>query len=169
MPLYPQLYVVSGRPESSAGPGPEGRTPRERARAHAEARAERWRNGAEKVAAAWAAAVVGNRAGGVGAEPVASGFAQRINALHGEARQILHARSLSDQPALPVRAGTCRQKFPWAARMKLNGANCAASCLWCQAKRPLVIVVGLRELRQRESLRPSCLPVSRIFLECPAV
>lgn len=58
---------------------------------HAEAWAERWRNVAKHVAAAGAAAVVADRAGGVGAQPVAAGVACRIDALNGEAGQVLHS------------------------------------------------------------------------------
>jgi hypothetical protein len=91
----------------------------QRARAHAEAWAERWRDIAEEVAAAGAAAVVGDGAGGIGAEPVSTRVAQRINALHGEAGQILHADSLSGQPALWTHDTTVRQKLPWAAQTEL--------------------------------------------------
>jgi hypothetical protein len=34
------------------------------------------------------------RSGGIGAEPMTTGFALRIDALHGEAGQILHVYSL---------------------------------------------------------------------------
>ncbi|HYL63313.1 MAG TPA: hypothetical protein VE077_11905 [Candidatus Methylomirabilis sp.] len=71
------------------------RTGRKRTRAHAEARAERRRNSAEKIPATGAPAVGGDWAGGVGPEPVAASFAQRIDALHGETGQILHAISPS--------------------------------------------------------------------------
>jgi hypothetical protein len=72
----------------------------EGARAHAEAGAEGRRDVAEKVTAAGAATVVEDGPRGIGAEPVTAGFAQRIDALHGEAGQILHVRSLSGRPAL---------------------------------------------------------------------
>ncbi len=78
----------------------EGRARCERTGAHAEARAERRGDIAKEVAAAGATAVVGDGAGGIGAEPVAARVAQRIDALHGEAGQILHADSLNGQPAL---------------------------------------------------------------------
>ena len=97
----------------------EGRARCERARAHAEARAERWGNVAQEVAAAGAAAVVGDRAGGIGAEPVTTQVAQRIDALHGETGQILHAHSLSGQPALRAHKWRVLQKLPGAARTEL--------------------------------------------------
>jgi hypothetical protein len=90
----------------------------ERARAHAEARAERRRDVAEEVAAAGAAAVIGDGTSGVGAEPVTTGFAQWIDALHGETGQILHARSLSSQPAPRRTIELMRQELPWAGQKK---------------------------------------------------
>lgn len=66
------------------------RTCCERPRTHAEARAERWRHVAKRIAAARAAALVAECAGGIRAEPVASRFALRIDALHGEPGQKLH-------------------------------------------------------------------------------
>jgi hypothetical protein len=53
-------------------------------------RAQRWRDVSEQIAAAGASAVVTNRASGVGAQPVTASVALRIDALHGETRQILH-------------------------------------------------------------------------------
>ena len=91
----------------------EGWARGEGARAHAEARAERRRDIAEEIAAAGAAAVVDNGTGGVGTEPVATGFAQRIDTLHGETGQILHADSLSGQPAL--------QRTVWGVRKSSPG------------------------------------------------
>jgi len=81
--------------------------------------AERRGNGAQEVAAAGTAAVVGDWAGGIGAEPVTAKVAQWIDALHGETGQILHARSLSGQPALQRTVWGVRQKLPWAARTEL--------------------------------------------------
>jgi hypothetical protein len=113
----------------------------ERTRAHAEAWAERRRNVAEEVAAAGAAAVVGDGAGGIGAEPVTAQVAQRIDALHGETGQILHAHSLSGQPALWAHDMAARQKLPWAAQTELLArilplAGCGVkriehNGLWC--------------------------------------
>jgi hypothetical protein len=57
---------------------------------HAEARAERRGNGTEVVAAAGAVAVVGSGYCDIGAHPLAAGLAKRIDALHGEAGQVLH-------------------------------------------------------------------------------
>jgi hypothetical protein len=53
-------------------------------------RAERRRDVAEKVAARRAATVVADGIGGIGAQPLAASFALGIDALHGEAGQILH-------------------------------------------------------------------------------
>ena len=66
----------------------------EAAGAHAEARAERGRNVAEEIAAAGAAAVVAERSSLIGTHPLTAGFAKRIDALHGEAGQVLHRVSL---------------------------------------------------------------------------
>ena len=74
----------------STRPGTQRRARGQRARAHAEAWAERRRHVAQGIAAARAAAFVAERAGGVGAQPLASRLALRINALHGEAGQKLH-------------------------------------------------------------------------------
>ena len=95
------------------GAGAEGRARGEGAGAHAETRAERRRDIAEEIAAAGAAAVVDDGTGGVGAEPVTAGFAQRIDALHGKTGQILHANSLSGQPAL--------QRTVWGVRKSSLG------------------------------------------------
>ena len=102
-----------------AGTGTERRARGEGARAHAEARAERRWDIAEEVAAAGAAAVVEDGTGGVGAEPVAAGFTQRIDALHGKTGQILHADSLSGQPALQRTVWGVRKSSPGRA-----GQNC---------------------------------------------
>jgi hypothetical protein len=42
-------------------------------------------------------AVAAEGSGGIGAEPVAAGFALRIDALHGEAGQELHSLSLRNR------------------------------------------------------------------------
>jgi hypothetical protein len=73
-----------------AGARAQGWASGQGAGAHAEAGAEGRRNIAKKVAAAGAAAVVADGIGGVGAHPVAVSFAFWINALHGEARHVLH-------------------------------------------------------------------------------
>ena len=75
--------------------GAEGRARGERARAQTKVRAERRGDVAEKVTAGRAAAVVADGIRGVSAQPVAASFTQRIDALHGEAGQILHFLSLS--------------------------------------------------------------------------
>lgn len=59
-------------------------------RAHPDA-AQRRRHVAEKIAAAGAAAIVGDGTGDIHAQPMASGFAHRIDALHGQAGQVLHS------------------------------------------------------------------------------
>jgi len=75
----------------------------ERTGPHAEA-AERRRNVAEKIPAARAAAIVGDRARDVHAQPMAAGFAQWINALHGQAGQVLHSfTSVAAKPGQPRR------------------------------------------------------------------
>src|SRR5579859_1286805 len=56
---------------------------------------------------AGAAAVVRDGSGGIGAEPVAAGIAHRIDALHGETGQILHARSLIGRPDLRAHDSVC--------------------------------------------------------------
>ena len=74
----------------SARAGAEGWARGEGAGAHAEARGERRGNVAEEVAAAGAMAVAAEGSGEIGAEPVTAGFAERIDALHGETGQELH-------------------------------------------------------------------------------
>jgi hypothetical protein len=95
--------------------GTEGWARGQRTWAHAEARAERRRDVAEEIAAAGAAAVVDDGTGGVGAEPVTAGFAQRIDALHGETGQILHVDSLSGQPAFARTVWGVRKSSPGRA------------------------------------------------------
>lgn len=128
----------------SAGARAEGWARGEGAGAHAEARAERRRDIAQEIAAARAAAVVSDRAGGIGAEPVAAGIAQRIDALHGETGQILHVRSLSGQPALRAHCRTSAAEAPLGGPDRLAGADSAVPRLWCQEKRLQGVVVGLR-------------------------
>ena len=75
----------------------------EGARAHAEARAERGRDIAEEVAAAGAVAVVGSGNGDISAHPLTTSFAKRIDALHGEAGQVLHfSPSEAAKPGRPL-------------------------------------------------------------------
>src|ERR1700730_4894662 len=97
----------------------EGRARGEGARAHAETRAERRRDIAEEIAAAGAAAVVVDGAGGVGAEPVATGFTQWIDALHGKTGPRLHADSLSGPLAFAAHGLGRAEKLPWAGRTEL--------------------------------------------------
>ena len=77
----------------------EGRAGGEGTGAHAEARGERRGNVAKEVAAAGAMAVAAEGSGEIGAQPVTAGFAERIDALHGEAGQVLHWSSLSSRKA----------------------------------------------------------------------
>ena len=93
--------------ECLAWAGTQGRARGEGARAHAEARAEGWRDVAEHIAAAGAAAVVADGASGVGAQPVTAGVAGRIDTLHGEAGQELHEFSPSGRLACIAPGGQC--------------------------------------------------------------
>src|SRR5216684_2893670 len=77
----------------------ERRARGEGAGTHAEARAERRGNVAKVVAAAGAVAVVGSGSSDIGAHPLATGFAKRIDALHGETGQVLHGVSLRGRKA----------------------------------------------------------------------
>jgi hypothetical protein len=97
----------------------EGRARGQGSGAHTEARAERWWDIAEEIAAAGAAAVVDDGTGGVGAKPVAAKVAHWIDALHGKTGQILHADSLSGQPALQRTVWGVRKSSPGRA-----GQNC---------------------------------------------
>jgi hypothetical protein len=75
-----------------------------------------WRGDvAEKVAAARAAAVVADGIGGIGAQPLAASFAERIDALHGEAGQVLHLFSLSGRCA-PIDFGGMNGSHPKSIR-----------------------------------------------------
>jgi hypothetical protein len=87
--------------------GAEGRAGGEGAGTHAEARAERRGDIAEKIAAAGAAAIGAEGSGDIGAEPVTAGFAQRIDALHREAGQILHFFSFRAAKLRMIQARRC--------------------------------------------------------------
>jgi len=93
------------------------RARRQRARPHAKTRRERRRHRTHQVAAAGAAAIVSDRAGGVRAEPVAAQFAKGIDALHREARQILHCALPQRAPALRQHGRAVRQ-IPWRPEAK---------------------------------------------------
>jgi hypothetical protein len=67
----------------------------QRTRAHAESGAEWRRNITKHIATAGTAAVIGDGAGGIGAQPMTTRVALRIDALNGEAGQVLHACSPS--------------------------------------------------------------------------
>ena len=112
----------------------KGRTRRERTRAHAEVRRERGRNGSEEIAAARAATVVPDWASSVGTQPVAAQFAMRIDALHGEAGQILHLHSLSGRLLRGSTRGTCSKSSPGRPRRN-DGGHCGSEGDWCQGKR----------------------------------
>jgi hypothetical protein len=75
-------------------PRTEGRARGEGAGAHAETRAEGRRDVAEEVAAAGAVAIVHSGNGDIGAHPLAAGFAERVDTLHGKTGQVLHVISL---------------------------------------------------------------------------
>jgi hypothetical protein len=79
--------------------GAEGRAGGEGAGAHAEARGERRGNVAEEIAATGAVALAAEGSGEIGAEPVTARIALRVDALHGEAGQVLHLFSLSSRKA----------------------------------------------------------------------
>src|SRR5713226_4172400 len=137
-------HSVSSR--RSARARPQGRPRSQRARAHAEARAKRRRHVAQGIAAAGAAAFVAECPGRVGAQPVASCFALRINALHGEAGQKLHIVSLSGRSAL---CGAAYRETRTPLEWTDVGADCGANPPWCQEERPQYIGVRLqRELAE---------------------
>jgi hypothetical protein len=84
----------------SARAGTERRAGGEGAGTHAEARAEGRGHVAEEVAAAGAVAVVESGDGDIGAHPLAAGFAERIDALHGKTGHVLHLISLRGRKSL---------------------------------------------------------------------
>jgi len=84
---------------SSAWAGTQGRARGEGAGAHAETWGERRGNVAEEIAAARAMTVAAEGSGEIGAEPVTAGFAERVDALHGETGQVLHLCSLTSRKA----------------------------------------------------------------------
>jgi hypothetical protein len=77
--------------------GTEGRAGGEGTGAHAEAGAEGRGDVAEVVTTTGAVAVAAEGSGEIGAHPLAAGFAERINTLHGETGQVLHVVSLRDR------------------------------------------------------------------------
>jgi hypothetical protein len=81
----------------------------QRPRAHTESRAERRRNVAKRIATTGAAPLFTKRAGGIGTQPMASRFALRIDALHGEAGQKLHIAS-PQRPLDPRGSGRQRNR-----------------------------------------------------------
>jgi len=68
-------------------------------------------------------AVAAEGSGEIGAEPVTAGFAKRIDALHGEAGQVLHLFSLSGRKAqIDLVAAVCRWQ-PKKFGAPLGGQN----------------------------------------------
>jgi hypothetical protein len=119
---YVQLFDWAGRTNRNlARTRAQGRTRAERTRAHSEPRAERRGNGAQKIPAARAAAIVDNGTSSVGPEPVTTRIAQRVDALHGESGQILHTPSLYGHQLRGCQIQMTLQKSPWAARTELLG------------------------------------------------
>ena len=107
------LFCKNTRVGVSTRPWTQRRSRRQCTRAHAETRAQWRRNIAQGIAAARAAAFFTKRARGVGAQPVASRFALRIDALHGEPGQKLHIVSPSATGALLRRRSSgADPKFP---------------------------------------------------------
>jgi hypothetical protein len=102
--MWRQLITLSANRKSAglarreyaklARTGAERRAGAEAAGAHTEARAERWGHVAKIIAAAGATPVVAEGNSLIGAHPLTARFAKRIDALHGEAGQVLHPVSL---------------------------------------------------------------------------
>ena len=89
--LYPQSRSENVRQLAElAGSRTQRRSPGQRPWAHAESRAEWRRHIAQHVPAAGTTAVIADRSGGIRAQPVTAQVACRIDALNGEAGQILH-------------------------------------------------------------------------------
>jgi len=88
---FPKISRVN---ERSARSGAE-RARGQRTRTNPEA-AKRRRHVAEKVSAARAAAIAGDRARDIRAHPMATHFAQWIDTLHGQAGQVLHNFTSAD-------------------------------------------------------------------------
>jgi hypothetical protein len=127
-----------------AGTGAKGRARGESARPHAKAWAERWRNVAEHVAAAGAAPVIADRASGVGAQPVTAGVAGRIDALNGEAGQVLH--SIFPQEASLLASRRRRfAKLPCQPQKDKGWRIVRAGDMWCQEKTLQDMGVVLRQ------------------------
>lgn len=137
----------------------ERRTRGEQTRPHTQARAERRRHVAEEISAGRAAAVVRDRTSNIRPQPVAAGFAQRIDALHRQAGQVLHrftsstakrppwrgrARAITGRaPGCPPRSRRrtlrARVRCRWSRTGDRAGtahsmAHSALSHLWCQAE-----------------------------------
>jgi hypothetical protein len=99
-------------------PRTERRARRERAGAHAEARAEGRRHVAKEVPAAGAVAVVRGGSRDIGAHPLAAGFAERIDALHGKTGQVLHFISLRGRKAQVPSCATELQLTVWRSHLE---------------------------------------------------
>jgi len=88
---FPKISRVN---ERSARSGAE-RARGQRTRTNPEA-AKRRRHVAEKVSAARAAAIAGDRARDIRAHPMPAGLTQGIDTLHGQAGQVLHSFTSAD-------------------------------------------------------------------------
>jgi hypothetical protein len=97
------------------------RSRRQRAGSHTEMWRQRRGNRAEKIAAARAAAVAGDMIHGIRAEPMAARFAKWIDALNGEARQVLHARSLVGRQLCSNTGGACGGRSPGGPKQNTAG------------------------------------------------
>lgn len=93
-------------------------------------------------------------AGGIGAQPVAAQFAMRIDALHGEAGQILHLRSLSGRQLRGSTRGTCGKSSPRRPQRN-DGAHCGPERDRCQGKRA-TRYCGVIALWKSALLRSTC-------------
>jgi hypothetical protein len=169
--LHLQSLSAQLNSEELSWSGAERRARRERPGAHAEARAERRRNVAEEVAATGAVAVVRSGSRDIGAHPLAAGFAERIDTLHGKTGHVLHFFSLTGRKAQVNSCATTKrsrikiakppggqsprsaptERRPWLrhwfgtrGNSASVGADSAARELWCQEKRLQGIVVRLQ-------------------------
>jgi len=113
-------------------------------------------------------AVAAEGSGEIGAHPLAAGFAERVDALHGETGQVLHVVSLRSRKLGSTKPPGGRSPRVTPNRKKAaletaqratssgtrgnsanDGADCGARGLWCQEKRLQDIVVRLRGAKNR--------------------
>lgn len=124
-----QSLDPAGRTEKNlARTRAQGRTRAERTRAHSESRAERRGNGAQEIPAARAPAIVDDGTGGIGPQPVSTRIAQRVDALHGESGQILHAPSL----LWPANFASATSKSPCGSSRGRPELNCWGEFCRCK-------------------------------------